>query len=373
MTKFLLGTLILLLSLSACISPPLVEKNPEVIKAVPLATTTHQAKAVNVSEAQANVTRLQKQLDALWDSPAFNMNGKSVGKSVREQLSGTCQGNSESYYHKEYCPEILDIQTQIQPYQGIINTQATELALRGTTGVEQTPSRRSISSTRTIVVVPVANNETIEVGGGPVNYAQAQLPTTQPGQHCEGIPQQVAPRVIEFLTCDVIKILSLPDRVESYRVKSKPDISVELGNRLGRFPIVREGLNLKYPKLEKLQKLLFAKNSYVFQSEKRCRFRPGIGLHFIKGNEAVEILFDVPCRLWLFVYKQEEKLEDFDRIVDQLTFLNSLLPPLVPTPTPPLQVDMQTPPPVEVPADTEGQYQPPIGTVGTIVGPGDGQ
>ncbi len=143
---------------------------------------------------------------------------------------------------------------------------------------------------------------------------------------CDGIAANISPSVLDFLTCPVAKILLQPDRVESYKVKPKPNMNIPEQERLGPFPIEMngQGRNLEGENLKKFQALLLTENSYVFGKEKRCRFRPEMGLHFIKGNEAVEVLFSVPCRLWLFVYRDVKKLEDFDRILDKMAFMNSL-------------------------------------------------
>jgi len=157
-------------------------------------------------------------------------------------------------------------------------------------------------------------------------------PTQEALQPCEGIPSvlKVDPRVQEFLTCDIIQILAQPERVESFRLKPKPNASLPDKNRLGNYPIEEngQGRNLSQTELNNLQTLFWAENSYFFKASKRCRFRPDIGLHFVKGEQSVEVLFSFSCNLWLFFYKGEEKLEDFDRVQAQLLKLdNSLFPP----------------------------------------------
>ncbi|MEK8020918.1 MAG: hypothetical protein VSS75_028945 [Candidatus Parabeggiatoa sp.] len=158
--------------------------------------------------------------------------------------------------------------------------------------------------------------------GGEQTSVSEQVPD------CEGIPSNVSPRVLTFLTCKVVQIFSQPDRVESFLLIPKADTSVPRISRLGRFPIKvdGQGLNLEGINLEKFQQLVFSEDSYHFGMEKRCRFRPDVGLHFVKGDEAAEILFSLDCNLWLFVYEEEEKLEDFDPIQPELTFLNALFP-----------------------------------------------
>ena len=174
--------------------------------------------------------------------------------------------------------------------------------------------------------------------------------SAQPPEPCEGIPAEVKidPRVQEFLTCEVIQVLSQPDSVQSFLIKpEKADSSVPIANRLGHFPIEPDGrgLNLEGANLKQFQKLLFSENSYHFGMEKRCRFRPDMGLYFVKHDKNVEILFSSSCNLWLFIYGGEEKLEDFDPIQDQLTFLNALFPVETPEETPemPAETPVETP------------------------------
>jgi hypothetical protein len=150
----------------------------------------------------------------------------------------------------------------------------------------------------------------------PVDEEETQPAENQPRpQPCEGMAANaVSPRVQDFLTCKMIQILAKPDMVQSFRVKPDPDPSVPEDQRLGNYPIVPNGEGAKpsAEQLKELQSILFSEKSYVFGAEKRCFFRPEMGLHFTKGREAVEMLFSFECDLWLFVHKGEEKLEDFD-------------------------------------------------------------
>jgi hypothetical protein len=150
---------------------------------------------------------------------------------------------------------------------------------------------------------------------------------------CEGV--MVEPRVLDFLSCEIVQILSQPDRVESFILEPQEEPELDEKYRLGLYPIKAngQGLNLEGDNLTLFQKLVFAESSYIFGMEKRCRFFPDVGLHFVKGDKAVEILFSKSCKLWRFIYGEEDKLEDFDPVQNQLTFLNSLFP----QPEPPVE------------------------------------
>jgi len=159
-----------------------------------------------------------------------------------------------------------------------------------------------------------------------------EIAPAQTSQSCEGIPSgvKVDLRVQKFLNCDIIQILAQPERVESFRVKPIADSSVPAANRLGNYPIEDngQGRDLTKTEIKDLQKLFFAKGSYYFRMEKRCRFRPDTGLHFVKGNKSVEVIFSFSCDLWLFVHKGKGKLEDFDPVQKELlTLRNALFPP----------------------------------------------
>jgi len=144
-------------------------------------------------------------------------------------------------------------------------------------------------------------------------------------QSCEEI-SFVSPKVLDLLGCEIIQILAQPERVNSFKLKSKPDPSLPIANRLGIYPIQAngQGQNLEGVNLQKFQELVFSEKSYHFEMVKSCRFRPNIGLHFVKGDKAVEVLLSFSCNLWTFVYGETEKLENFDPIQSQLIFLNSL-------------------------------------------------
>ncbi|OQW89680.1 MAG: hypothetical protein BWK78_07295 [Thiotrichaceae bacterium IS1] len=171
------------------------------------------------------------------------------------------------------------------------------------------------------------------IGGEETQPANQNQPRPQP---CDGMTTDaVSPSVQNFLTCEVIQILAKPERVQSFKVKPDPDPSVPEDQRLGNYPIVPNGKgpNLNADQLRDLQTRFFSEKSYVFGVEKRCRFRPEMGLHFTKGREAVDVLFSFECDLWLFIHKGEEKLEDFDPVHKELTQLRKSLFPAGDTPT----------------------------------------
>ncbi len=171
------------------------------------------------------------------------------------------------------------------------------------------------------------------IGGEETQPANQKQPWPQP---CDGMATDaVSPSVQKFLTCEVIQILAKPDRVQSFKVKPDPDPSVPEDQRLGNYPIESNGEGAKpsAEQLKKLQSLIFSEGSYVFGAEKRCRFRPEMGLHFVKGREAVDVLFSFECDLWLFIHKGEEKLEDFDPVHKELTQLRKSLFSAGDTPT----------------------------------------
>jgi len=334
MTRFfLMGFSVLLLLFSACNS---------VIKHAP--------------SSQEKITELQNNLDRIRGAPAIDTQGRPTGKNVWAQLGKKCPGETE--FHKRYCPKIQELESQIALHKARANTT---VAHRGNREIFPTISSTTSSAPQSLVGADRRADDNAE--------HSPQIP-----QHnCQGIPPDVAPQVLKFLSCPVVQILAQPDSVESYRVQSKPDPNVAAEKRLGRFPIEVDGKgqNIEGPNLTKLQKLLFTENSYVFGSEKRCRFRPEMGLHFVKGQDAVEVLFAVPCRLWLFVHGKEEKLEDFDRIVGQLTFLNALLTKRPVTQEPAHDETFEETSTEAEEIYTEEEEQGQLRPIGTIQGPAD--
>ena len=187
---------------------------------------------------------------------------------------------------------------------------------------------------KTVPQVEVTKKPPTQVKTAPqyVSRDDEEIQEEQDVKPCENIPENVVvePRVQQFLGCEIIQVLLQAERVESFEMQldKNPDLPAE--NRLGEYPIKSggQGRNLDDIEINNLRTLIFAEQSYHFGMEKRCRFRPNIGLHFVKGEEAVEILFSFACNLWLFVYKEEDKLEDFDPIQVKLVELhNSLFPP----------------------------------------------
>jgi len=200
-------------------------------------------------------------------------------------------------------------------------------------GVQQPPNQTQPQVLKNAPRPPVENEGVQQ----PPNQTQPQADQNQPRPQppCEGMAADaVSPRVQEFLSCEVIRILAKPDRVQSFRVKSEPNPAVPESERLGNYPIEPggAGTHLSAEQLKNLQSLLFSEKSYVFDAEKRCKFRPEIGLHFIRGQEAVDVLFSFDCELWLFIHKGKEKLEDFDPVRKQLKELRKSLFPTTGTP-----------------------------------------
>jgi hypothetical protein len=302
---FIIYSLLLLL-ISACFSKP----NGS-IKHVPSYSRVNSAQVI---QARAKIRELEAQVNKLWNYKAYNSKGQETGQTLRAQLGENCQAATGN--NKRYCKEIQKLNSQIKTYQKIVSSANQNIVTVSNKAIFPilSPNDKAISKYYSFLNQKKnSDSQLVELGVELVSV-------------CDGIAANMSPSVLDFLTCPVAKILLQPDRVESYKVKPKPNLNIPEQERLGPFPIEinGQGRNLEGENLRKFQALLLTENSYVFGKEKRCRFRPEMGLHFIKGNEAVEVLFSVPCRLWLFVYRDVKKLEDFDRILDKMAFLNFL-------------------------------------------------
>jgi hypothetical protein len=248
-------------------------------------------------------------------------------------------------YHKTYllCFVVLLFTFISHPFVGVTGTFLLVSACSAQTASEDKEKKTDDPTTRESTPVPLvgrpASNPTVDKSAPTKSGEEAVArPLTgeekadqnqpRPQPPCAGMTTDiVSPRVQEFLTCDVIQILAKPDSVQSFKVKFEPDTSVPEGKRLGDYPIESEGPKLTGDQLKNLQKLIFEERSYIFGAEKRCKFRPEIGLHFIKEQEAVDVLFSFSCELWLFIYKDKQKQEDFDPVNDELTALRESLFP----------------------------------------------
>ncbi|QTA86524.1 hypothetical protein [Desulfonema magnum] len=137
---------------------------------------------------------------------------------------------------------------------------------------------------------------------------------------------KVPPDVKDFLGDQMISVIAAPERVESFRVNAEQEKASS--EALAGFPISKQGPNLNEEQLKKIQSLIFDENSYHFGIEKSCKFRPEVGLKFIKGGEAVVILLSFSCDLWLFAQGDDEKIEDSDPVREELIELAYSLFPL---------------------------------------------
>ncbi|MDM8561487.1 hypothetical protein, partial [Candidatus Parabeggiatoa sp. HSG14] len=120
------------------------------------------------------------------------------------------------------------------------------------------------------------------------------------------ICEQVDRAVRNFLGCEIISVLAKPDRVESFKVNPKWNPK-KRNNTLSGFPIVKQGNDLSGELLKNFQTLVFDQNSYLLGTEKRCFFRPKVGLHFIKDKSEVNILLSFSCDIWLVFYGENKK------------------------------------------------------------------
>ncbi|HAI69794.1 MAG TPA: hypothetical protein DCM38_10230 [Gammaproteobacteria bacterium] len=84
------------------------------------------ANSASVTEAQSTLSELQTQLDALWHSPARNSRGHRTGKTVQSQLGGSCPGSS--WYHRQYCPQIQALESDISEEKKSVDNHAAYLA-----------------------------------------------------------------------------------------------------------------------------------------------------------------------------------------------------------------------------------------------------
>lgn len=142
-------------------------------------------------------------------------------------------------------------------------------------------------------------------------------------------PQETLPDIVtmvdRFLGPDIKRILSNPIRVESFRLAPEPDNSIPLEQKLGGFPITKLGNALNKQQIATFQRWAFDERSYIFEADKKCVFRPEMGLRFIQGDQEVEVILALHCPLWRFVYQGEARTQDCDPIEKQLKqFRNEL-------------------------------------------------
>jgi hypothetical protein len=68
--------------------------------------------------AQAKIDEFSAQLTALLNGPARNSIGQRTGKTVTTQLDQGCPGSS--WYHRKYCPEIQQLESEMGKHQSVI-------------------------------------------------------------------------------------------------------------------------------------------------------------------------------------------------------------------------------------------------------------
>jgi len=84
------------------------------------------ANSASVTEAQSTLSELQTRLDTLWHSPARNSRGHRTGQTIQSQLGGSCPG--DSWYHRQYCPQIQALESEMRQKEKSVNNHAAYLA-----------------------------------------------------------------------------------------------------------------------------------------------------------------------------------------------------------------------------------------------------
>ncbi|HEY4135185.1 MAG TPA: hypothetical protein VGO34_08205 [Alphaproteobacteria bacterium] len=116
--------------------------------------------------------------------------------------------------------------------------------------------------------------------------------------------------VADFLGKDSVDIISTADRVESFQLEAKTEMTEPA---VQGYPVSVAGPELTLGQVEQLRTLIFSENSYVFDKSKRCPFLADYGFVFHAGERQASVVLSMSCKLWSFARGTERaKIEDFD-------------------------------------------------------------
>jgi len=125
--------------------------------------------------------------------------------------------------------------------------------------------------------------------------------------------------VANFLGDDMLDILSSADRVESFQLEAKTDVT---DPSVQGYAVRETGSNLTVGQVERFRTLIFAESSYMLDKSKRCPFLADTGFVFHAGERQASIVLSQSCMLWSFARAAERgKIEDFDPIEADIRML----------------------------------------------------
>lgn len=118
--------------------------------------------------------------------------------------------------------------------------------------------------------------------------------------------------VANFLGDDMLDILSSADRVESFQLEAKTDVT---DPSVQGYAVLETGPSLTIGQVERFRTLIFSESSYLFDKTKRCPFLADAGFVFHAGERQASIVISQSCMLWSFARAAERgKIEDYDPV-----------------------------------------------------------
>lgn len=135
------------------------------------------------------------------------------------------------------------------------------------------------------------------------------------GAMTQAMPAVSAPvdaAVANFLGADMLDIIATADRVESFQLEAKTDVTEPA---VQGYAVSAPGPELTVGQIERFRTLIFAESSYVFDKSKRCPFLADAGFVFHAGERQASVVLSQSCMLWSFARAAERgKIEDYDPI-----------------------------------------------------------
>ncbi len=132
---------------------------------------------------------------------------------------------------------------------------------------------------------------------------------------------RVRQSVKSFLGRDLLDILSMPDRVECFRIGFHKSGRGDAGAAVGGYPVLARGKDLNPKQIDILQSVFFNEDTYRFDVVKKCLFLPEYAFRVVRGGTEAVIIISYSCKEVVFQCNGVEKMEDFDNAVNMIKFL----------------------------------------------------
>ena len=129
--------------------------------------------------------------------------------------------------------------------------------------------------------------------------------------------ENASPDVKKFFGEKIIGIIDGAESAASYKVKPEK-MKVPMGKLIHGYSVISAGPALTGSQIERLRNILLDEKTYDFKWAKKSFVFPDYAIVLKKGTEELTLFVDFNRKEFLFVYNEQELVEDFDNAEKQV-------------------------------------------------------